>query len=125
MQVVARVVRRQEFLRIAWILSRGIEIDHAVEGLTGAYPPVQRLAIPLANVGVVRRAIEWRERSAVDLQPPRVSLRDHLLVAGNDVLRSRCRIRSSIADVVDTFHHHDVRNTRLRESVVLESRECI
>ena len=52
-------------------------------------------------------------------------LQDHLLVSGNHIFGRRRRIGPGITDVVDAFHHDDVRDTGLSQRVVFESRERV
>jgi hypothetical protein len=50
-----------------------------------------------------------------------VRLLDQLLMAGDKVLRRWGRVLPGKANVVDAFKHDDVRDTRLRQRVVLEA----
>src|SRR2546427_8771336 len=58
MQVVAGVVGRQELLWIVRVARGGVEVDHGIEGLAVPDPLVHRLALRLADIGVICRAIE-------------------------------------------------------------------
>ena len=77
--MVTGVVRHQQLLRFVRIARGGVEVDHRVVGLAGPDPLIDRLALRLAYLGVIRRAIERCQRGTVDLQPFRVSLIDKLL----------------------------------------------
>ena len=69
-QVIARIVRGQEFLRIARIARDLVEIDHRVVGVAGPNPAVDGLPLRFADLGVIRGAVERRQRRAEDLQAP-------------------------------------------------------
>ena len=76
MQVVARVVRREEHFRVVGIAGRLVEVDGRIIRLAGPDPFVERLALRFADLGVIRRAVERRQGRPVDLQPSRVRLFD-------------------------------------------------
>jgi hypothetical protein len=67
MQVVAGIVSRGKLSGVVGIASRGVKVDDAVEDPGGPYPVVDILAFGLADFRVISGALEWRDRSAVDL----------------------------------------------------------
>src|SRR5687767_4863865 len=114
MQVIAGVVLLEQFLGIAWIARRFVEIDDAIVGLARAHPLVESLALGLANFGVIRRAPERRKGGSVDLEPARARLVDELFVTRDQIFSGRRRVLARISDVVDPFEDDDMRRTRVR-----------
>jgi hypothetical protein len=123
--VVARFVDRQEHFRVAWIACRFIKIDHGIVPFARPNPLIKRLALCFADVGVICRTVERRQRRPIDLQPSRVRLFDELLVPGDEVFGRRGWVLPGNANVVDSFQHDDVRDTRLRQGVALEAGQGI
>src|SRR5205823_2190044 len=98
---------------------------HAVVGVAGADPLVHGAALLLSDVAVVRGVVKRRQGSSIDLQASGVRSLDDLLVACNDVPGRRGWIFARVSDVVDAFHEHDMRDPRVRQHVVLETRERV
>jgi hypothetical protein len=119
-QVIAGIVGGQHLFRIAGIARGFIEVDHAVIGVAGPDPFVQRLTLRFAGVGVISRAPEGGERRTENLHASRVRPHDQLLVSGNEVLGAGSRSLTGVPDVVDPFHHDDVCDARLTQHVGFE-----
>jgi len=107
--------------RPLWVPRHRIKVDHAVKFLAFTNPLVNRLTSLLffGIVEVVERRIHHlegvlkrRQRRPEDTNVARVSLRDQLPVAGDQVLYGDRRVgrgqhAARPADVVDADHHHD------------------
>src|SRR4029453_10538808 len=98
-QVIAGIVGREELFWFAWIARRLVEVDHSIVRFAGPNPLVHGLTLCLANVRVVGRSPERRQRGAIDFQSSRMRPLDELPVAGNDVFRGRRRIQPRVSDV--------------------------
>lgn len=73
MQVIARVVFRQDVLGVARIARGRIEIDHAIKGAAAADPGIDGqaflfllLIVVVSERGAGERILEWGERCADD-----------------------------------------------------------
>src|SRR3979490_1297587 len=80
MQVVARLERCQELLRIIRITWCFVEVDDGIVRLARSDPFVDRLALCFAYFGVISRAPKRSQSRSVDRKPPRMGACDQLFV---------------------------------------------
>src|SRR5262249_58570390 len=96
-QVVTGIERCPRLARLVWITGRRIEIDDTVIGLAGTNPVVECLTLHFALRREIVGALEWRERSAEDLQPASVHTVNYLLVRPDQVRGARRRLLAGTA----------------------------
>ena len=123
--MIAGVVRGEESAGLRRIPGDRVEIDHAVVGVAGPDPLIDRLAFGLAFPGKASAALVGRQRRAEIFTP---------LVRARSIICLWIAMMSSavgvgfclrVADVVDAFQHDDVRHAALAERVALESRQRV
>src|SRR4051794_14273310 len=133
MQMVTTVVGRRDGLRTARIGNDAVEVDDRIEGAAGPDPVIDGetphlfVSREIALVGPSgERVLERRQRGANHLDRAYTSALDHLLVAGNNVVRGtndavRLDRGAGPADIVDPEQDHDMRDGWLAQHVALES----
>src|SRR6202012_271958 len=115
-QAGAAVVGGQDLLRAGRVAQGLVEVDHAVEGVAGAAPLVDRFALGLTGGRVVGRTLERGQGGAEDLQTGGVGGGDDVPVAGDDLRGRHVGVGRGAAgvgvlaepDVVDALEHDHV-----------------
>src|SRR6185437_9409449 len=134
MQMVARVERSFESLRLLGIAGYLVQINDGIEMPRRANPCIDSFPIGLRCCArmVITRAQERQDRCAKDLKAMRVSADNHLLVGRSDVTNQRIVFGSrnfvlarERSDIVYAFEHDHVASGGLGEHIMIEARQSI
>ena len=134
MQVIARVVRRQQPLRMRRVARHLVEVHHRIEVSRRANPAVDRLPVRLAlrsRMVVIRSRIR-RNRRADYPDARRVRPLHDLRIRTQNALHQRRMFRVAHlalprqpTQVIHSFEHNQVPHPRLRQHIAIETRQRI